>query len=254
VSRRINATGHPARFSAEIVDLYASILDGMFPDPMGRPMLWDPFAGTGEMLARIAELTAVEGWGEVGFDYGGTELEAAYIRAEYIVHGDATDRDTYLTPRSAPCGWVVVTSPAYGNGVSDNHKPRDLSTRKTYRASLIKLTGDPDYELHPNNMGGHGYRGTLRAGRSKRRVRYWEVADAAVACWDTAHAVLVNVSDFKHSNGEVEPLVDDWRALLERHGWADQTVVPVGTSRMRHGANHDQRVDNEVIIIGRKPL
>lgn len=253
--KRTNPTGHPARFSDEIVAQLAEILVGMWPDWFGRPEIFDPFAGTGEMLAALDLACAHPdlGGSTVGFGHSGVELEPEFIVNPRIVVGNATDPAAYPPARpKPPACWVVVTSPVYANGMGDNHKPRDTSKRYTYRFAKIMLTGDPDATLHPDNMGAYGYRGTMRGGRSRRRRRYWEIADAAVANWRTAEAVIVNVSDFKHSRGKVEPLVDDWQALLARHGWTSQILVPVGTKRSKNGANREERVDREVIIVARR--
>jgi hypothetical protein len=66
--------------------------------------------------------------------------------------------------------------------------------------------------------------------------------------------VIVNVSDFIYSKRGVdhtEPVVAEWDNLLKEFGW--QTYrVPVGTRRMRHGANSDKRVPAEWILVGSK--
>ena len=138
---------------------------------------------------------------------------------------------------------------------SDNHLARDDSRRKNYRKAKADIVGDPEAALEAQNMGNFGYRGTKRpedGGKSVKRTEYWRIARECVENWQTASMVLVNVSDFMHSGGVVEPVVDDWRKLLHEAGWTDQTVMPVGTRRMKDGANADQRVDHEVVIVGRK--
>lgn len=238
---------HPARYSRQIVEVLAEILTSRWPDWFGRPLLHDPFAGTGERLAEMAERT--------GFHYSGTEIEECFIVAPHILAGDSTKWETYPPARHpieyGAGNWVVVTSPAYSNGVSDHHLARDSSTRKTYRKAKAEITGDPEVELLPNNMGRWSYRGTKRpedGGRSARREAYWRLAQESVRHWTTAELVLVNVSDFIAKHEIVEPLVDDWCELLSVYGWTNQVRHEVVTPRMRHGQNADKRVAAEVII------
>ena len=245
---------HPARFSKPIVDVIRDILVAEFPGPMGRPVVHDPFAGTGTRLAEICDT----GDG-LGFGFSGTEIEECFIEHEAIIHGDACDARLYpptlLPNETTTGGWVICTSPVYANGVADNHKPSDASKRHTYRAAKIEITGDPDAELHPGNMGNYGYRSTQRDGKSTKRKAFWEIADAAMSHWDSALLAIVNVSDFKAKRNGVEvtePHVDDWKALLYKHGWINQTDFPVGTQRQGNGENRDVRVANEVVLVCRR--
>lgn len=247
---------HPARFSIEITDVAREYLAAAYPQLIGRPIIHDPFAGTGERLALMCDVVW-DGW---GFPYSGTEIEGCFIAAPGIIEGSALDPDTYPPARYpsevATGGWVVFTSPAYPNGMADSHKPKDASKRYNYRVAKMQITGDPDANLHEDNMGRYGYRGTLREGNSQRRKRYWEIAEGAVALWGSADMVMVNVSDFVTKvNDErfVEPLVDDWADLLRRHGWTITDQIPIGTPRMRNGENADARVDYEYLLIGKKP-
>jgi hypothetical protein len=240
---------HPARYSKPILDIFAEILIERYPFPLGRPVLHDPFAGTGERLHELCNRP------EMLWFYSGTEIEPAFIRAPGIFPGDSRDPLTYPPFRhpteTSQAGWLVVSSPVYANGMADSHFAQDGSRRRNYRKAKAEITGDPGAELHPENMGNYGYRGTSRDGKSRRRAAYWRIADEAVQCWGTASLVLLNVSDFL-SGGVVEPHVDDWKALLRRHGWVNQIDVPVGTPRMRDGANADQRVAHEVIVVAQR--
>jgi hypothetical protein len=175
------------------------------------------------------------------------------------MRGDSRDLATYPPARFpnevATAGWVVLTSPVYPSGMADAHLARDASRRKNYRKAKAIITGDVEADLEEQSMARFGYRGTKRpedGGKSAKRTEYWRIARECVEHWQTASMVLVNVSDFKHSNGLIEPVVDDWRKLLHEAGWTDQTVMPVGTRRMRDGSNADQRVDHEVVIVGRR--
>ena len=233
-----NPTGHPARFSDEIVDEFRKILQDAYPEWLGRPVLFDPFAGTGEALAALAA--------ELDFPYGGVELQPEWINATNIVCGDATDLKVYPPPP-----FVIITSPTYPNGMADSWVATDDSERNTYQWRLDRLVGK-HVEMHPNNQAQYGYRGTKRGGKSKRRSNYWRVAEAAVVNWRWADMILLNVSDFKHSNGQREPLVMDWRWLLKENGWLQQIEIGVDTRRNRNGANADQRVEHEVIVVAKR--
>lgn len=256
---RPNPKGHPARFSDEVVDLFVEIINHEVTDWFDPPTLWDPFAGTGEALADIASRCIPGGINPL--PYGGTEIEPLFIvDTQHILEGDATCAAFYPPALAArdPLGrwgrgrYIIVTSPVYPNGVADNHLPQDASKRYFYRKTKIELSGDPTAELHINNMGRYGYRGTKRGGISKRRAEYWRIASESVHWWSTADMVLVNVSDFKHSNGQIEPLVTDWRCLLKEFGWTSIIEHPVATSRMKNGANADQRAEHEVILVAKR--
>jgi hypothetical protein len=249
---RPNPTGHPARYSEAIVDLLAEIVLAEYPEWLGRPSIVDPCAGTGEALRDFQRLTVERDRPyNIGFEVHGIEIEPVWIVDDIVRQGDATDISCY--PDSPVGRLVVMTSPVYPNGVADNFIPQDDSTRFTYISKAIRRIDDPTFRLHPNDQANFGYRGTKRGGASKRRAEYWRLAHEMVAVWaKVAELVLLNISDFKHSNGEIEPVVMDWRRVLAEHGFTDQVEIPVGTPRMRNGANADQRVDVEVIVKARR--
>ena len=60
--------------------------------------------------------------------------------------------------------------------------------------------------------------------------------------------MFVNVKDFIHSVDVVEPVVEPWAELLERHGYRIVERVEVGTTGNRFGANRE-RVDHEVVLV-----
>jgi hypothetical protein len=253
---RPNPTGHPARFSDEVVDLFVEIINHEVTDWFNPPTLWDPYAGTGEALGDIARRCIPPG-AAAHLPYGGTEIEAEFIVDPHIILGDATYAMNY-PPRLTAAGvlegngrFVIITSPVYPNGMADSWKMSDASKRYTYQSAKNDLVG-VHTELHVNNQGRYGYRGTKRAGPSRRRSEYWRIARESVPHWAPADMVLVNVSDFKHSNGQIEPLVMDWRWLLKEHGWTDIIEHPVATNRMLNGANADQRVEHEVILAAKR--
>lgn len=218
---------HPACFSPEIIAALTPILS-----ELDLPV-HDPLAGTGERLGRLCD--------ELGLDFTGTEIEEEFIVDERVSVGDSTQRDSYpravagmpdVDPRNP--GFVVVTSPTYGNGMNDSFEAKDDSKRHTYRAAL----GRP---LHANNTGGYG----IRRGESAMNT-YWDLHRQAVRWWPDR--AVVNVSDFIHS-GAPFPLVDGWKRLLGEHGYAITDEIKVATKRQGFGANREARVETESILI-----
>lgn len=234
-----NPANHPARYSGAVIDRFIKLIGSYEADLAEVTTLFDPFAGTGE---RLAELQAT------GYQVSGIELQRSLIVNRSIVkQGDATRAKRYP---GVP--YAIVTSPVYPNGVADSHRANDTSKRFTYTVAN-RLNGGGD-ELHPNNMGRYGYRGTKRGGRSERRAAYWRLARQAVDIWTgdpNCRMVFLNVSDFL-SGSEVEPLTADWRSLLREFGWKIDKTVKVATPRNRGNANSEQRVDHEAIIVAKR--
>lgn len=221
-----NPTGHPAPYSDEVLAVFANLI------PAGTHV-HDPFAGGGDRLGKLAD---AQGW-----TFSGTELEKPFIVDERVMVGNACDPLSYPPP-SIP--FVVVTSPVYPNGIADDFNAQDGSERRTYRAALAKLRG-VDAEMHPDNQGRWGYRGTPLY--SNARHMYWHIARRAIKAMGEAQAIYINVSDFMVGS-TVEPVVHGWAARLESQGWRVQQAYPVLTRRYRNGTNRDARVANEVIL------
>ncbi|MGH9196557.1 MAG: hypothetical protein ACRD1T_12545 [Acidimicrobiia bacterium] len=120
-----NGVSHPARFSAEHIEIFAEVLEGY-------KKVLDPFAGTG----RIHEL---EEWGHLTT---GIEIEPEWAELHKRTElGDALDLRFKGESFDAIC-----TSPAYGNRMADAHNAKDAETRRSY-------THDLGHPLHPNNSG-----------------------------------------------------------------------------------------------------
>lgn len=215
---------HPAQYSPEVLAAIRDLLDT-------DVLVHDPFAGAGERLGALCD--------ELGIEFSGTEIEAAFIVDPRVAHGNSTDDLTYpIEP------YTIVTSPVYPNGMADDFDARDGSKRRTYRSALAKLTGK-DVSMHPDNQGRWGYRGTPLY--APARAVYWSIADRVISCWQDADAAIVNVSDFIAKDRQ-EPVVAGWTRLLTAAGW-DVSEVPVSTKRWKHGANRDRRVETEVLLL-----
>lgn len=222
---------HPARFSKEIITRLRSILEpGVH--------LHDPFGGSGVRLGKLAD--------EIGCSFSGTELAPAFIIDPRVVHGDATVRGTYPRKRR----WWIVTSPVYPNGIADSWKISDASSRTTYRSRQTEILGE-DRDFHENNQARYGYRGTKRDGQSQKRQHYWRIARESVLHWSRAERVILNVSDFKHSNGEIEPFTKDWISLMKENGWSLVRHHKVATPRNRKGSKKSQveRMPFESVLV-----
>lgn len=222
---------HPTPFPSQILNKLRGL------NPYGLPV-HDPFAGLGDRLGALCD--------EMGWDFSGTEIENAFIQDRRVACGDARMISTY--PASP---YMIMTSVAYPNGVSDHHRSSDASTRHTYRASIANLEGQ-DRPLDVGNMGRYGYRG--RGAKSKARKAYWDIARESVQCWmDTqCEFVALNVKDFVYSKKgqmHVEPVVTDWTNLLLEVGFKVSELIKVPTPGLRDGANHKTRIDHEVIIL-----
>lgn len=217
----MTAHAHPARWTPSILSTIGPIVDKL------RLPVHDPYAGTGERLGRMCD--------QLGLRYTGTEIEPEWIVDPRVTQGDSTTSDSY-----PPGRFVVVTSPAYPNGMSDHFAAGDSSRRHTYRQALADMVGH-DRPLNRMNMG----RYSVRAGRTAERV-YWDLAACSVRRWpDWA---VVNVSDFV-AGGATYPLVDRWTELLERAGYEIVGRVDVATPRQRHGANSHLRAPSEAVIV-----
>lgn len=213
---------HPAQFSPEIVDAVRPIIDHY-----GLPV-HDPFAGPGVRLGKLCD--------ELKLKFSGTEIEPEFIVDQRVVAGDSTWCGSYPAGRH-----IIVTSPAYPNGMADHFNAKDGSDRHTYRQALTKITGE-DRPLVFNNMGRHG----VRAGATSA-TRHFDIARNALRCWLPAPVVL-NVSDFIMGQRQYD-LVADWRSLLLNAGYTILYEHGVQTKRQRHGANAHLRASHEVILV-----
>jgi hypothetical protein len=231
---RANPTGHPARYSIQIINKLRQVIEPEWH-------IHDPYAGTGEQLGELAD--------ERGFVFTGTEIEPKFIRDKRVKAGDATVKRGY--PKGA---WTGCTSPVYPNGNADYFASSDKEAkawkRNTYRHALVRLTEGEHTELDQRNMARFGYRGTKFNGTSKARKAYWELARKSVAQWGTAERFILNVSDFM-SGDVVEPFTNQWIELMREFGWKVSKSYRVKTPRYRNGSDEsrDQRVPYEYVIV-----
>lgn len=226
----ITPAPHPAKFSESIIDRI-----GRYLDSIGfEGAILDPFAGVGRV-----HLLADSPHPRVTF---GVELEPEWAahHPRTIVGDVMRLRELGFNPGEMD---AIVTSPVYGNRMSDDHtpSPSDTSRRNTYKHTLGRdLT--------------EGSAAVLQWGPSARkRTEYQDFHRAAWQVVVEALAVdglfVLNISD--HIRGGKRMRVTAWhKATLAKLGieWVDE--IRVDTPRQKMGANGDVRVEYESILIG----
>lgn len=200
---------HPAEFSPEVLAALRPLL-------MGRPFVFDPFAGRGRRLGALCD--------ELGIRFAGCDIEPWRDSDPRVRCADASD------PESYPYGpFTVVTSPPYfGNRISSDYVNGPTPTTKTagrrsYGISLGRA-------LHPKNI--------ARFCRPGQRRDHDFAASMIVCHWDDA--AIVNVDS---------PIADQWADVLVGAGYEVQQRIPVVTRRYRGPANSDRRADHEVVLV-----
>lgn len=120
---------HPAEYNSIFVPIFAELLQGC-------TNIIDPFAGNGRKLSLLQNLLP-------NTKITGIEIEPrwAALHPEIIIVGNALN---IAFPHSYFDG--ALSSPVYGNRMSDHHNARDNSKRNTYTHSY----GEP---LNKNNAG-----------------------------------------------------------------------------------------------------
>jgi tRNA G10 N-methylase Trm11 len=211
------AEKHPARFSPTVL---AEIQFHVY----GKVL--DPFAGTG----KIHRLSRCETYG--------VEIEPEWaIWDPRTIVGDAT-----ALPFEDEFFDCIATSPCYGNRFADHHVP-GKATQRTYRQDLGRA-------LHPQSAGKlHWDRGPAYR---EFHVRAWHEAARVL---EPEGRFILNISDYI-CKGRIEP-VSEWHlSALRDLGFElrHRTLVP--TRRMKHGRNHEARVEGEWVFVltrGRRP-
>lgn len=205
---------HPAKYSDDILPLLRAWTEGC-------TRVLDPMAGVGK--------------GGVASLYNELEWEWAEQCPRPVMVGNALQlpiRDNSIE--------AVVTSPVYGNRMSDHHDAKDNSTRITYRHKL----GRP---LHPANSG------QLQWGSRYR--------DFHISAWKEVYRVLepggrfiLNIADHVRSSAGGRQYVSTWHLFTCQHiGFQYVKGRTVKTPGMRMGQNGQARVGFEYIYYMEKP-
>jgi tRNA G10 N-methylase Trm11 len=207
-------TAHPAKFSDPVLDR----ISGMLANTVDyRPLVIDPFAGTG----KVHQLSAVR--------CIGVEIEPEWSTMD--PHNIIANALSLPFPDDTFEG--LITSPCYGNRLADSHNAQDGSVRHSYTHTLGR-------RLHPENSG------QLQWGESYRefhKLAWFE----SLRVLQPGAFVIVNISN--HIRGGKEQLVTEWHLTwFLDHGCSVVDLARVPTKRLREGANYGARVDGENVF------
>jgi len=226
----------------------------------------DPYAGIG----RVHELGRDDTLGiEIEPEWANEHQRTTWADSSKIVPS-ASDHGFLVFPRQlagpkSGLDWVekstfnkvlprpnaIVTSPDYGNRMSDQYlgTPEEqrlraekgaMPRRRGYAISLGR-------KVSPGSTAGFSFGPQYRA-------LHAEIFTAVTGvCLPDARLAL-NVSDFFETRpGDDGPsrvhVVSFWVELIASLGWVVERLIPVGTRRFRDGANSDLRVDAETVIV-----
>ena len=218
---------HPAPFNRDALAVIRKWLDG---EPWNFPRILDPFAGIG----RIHELRP-------DYETWGIEIEKEWAEASpFTVCGDMFDvKEMMRDPNNPlpPYFDAIVTSPVFGNRMSDHHEAKDDSRRITYRHKL----GRP---LAENNSG------RLNWGAKYRdfHLHAYEVLTRV-----GARQFYLNIKDHIRKGERVfvtEFHIDTLRDL----GWKLVETEFIRTGGMKDGQNNNLRVSGELVARFARPL
>lgn len=208
---------HPARFSPELLPVFAELLDGY-------DRVLDPFAGTGG-------IHALQGHGHetVGIEI---EHEWASMHADTIC-GDCLD----VMATMADCSFdAICTSPAYANRLADSHNASDPERRRSYTHDLgRKLT--------------EGNAGAMQWGPEYRAL-HADTWMLAVDLLSPTGRFILNIKD--HVRGGELQLVSLWHvAELASRGLGLNIELSrsVGTRTLDAGSNADARRIDELVLV-----
>lgn len=245
-------TDHPAKFSDAVLEIMEPLI------PYGAKVL-DPFMGVGKIFNIVPEAIGVD-----------IEPEWAACHPNGLV-GDAT---------SLPADWkhrfdVIATSPTFGNRMADHHDAKEKCkpcgatgkvgrkkcekcdgkgvrkyTRITYTHKLREGTGDPERTLHENNTGAMQWGDAYRQLHAEALAEMFRVLKPSRGKRESL--LLLNMSDHYRKHERVE-VVKWWIETAEKIGFVKKKVIKVETPRMGYGENRDARVENEVVVVFKRP-
>lgn len=262
---------HPARWSESILEAIGAECAAEAIRRPGPLRAYDPCCGVD--LARLRAVLP-EDW-----TLEGSDLEAPWAAASGGIVADAT-RLEHLADGSID---VWVTSVDYGNRMADGYTGyRDRCKTcgavgcRVEGCTMLHMMPVGEYEgINPHGpcetCGGTGlapsrritYRiargaplapgntAALQWGPEYRRLNKAKLLEAGRVL-ASGGLLMLNVSNHVRQH-EVQPVVEWYLGTLCRIGFRVHLVRPVGTPRMRFGANHAARVDHEHLLIFRRP-
>ena len=215
----IQSRKHGARYSKELLNPIANMLAGC-------SNIIDPFGGTGERLAEIAE--------RVGCKAIGVEIQPNFIvRGDIVQQGDAT---SLLFPDCTFDG--AVSSPTYGQRTNDNYGGCEGWNYSTYTA----WNGGP---LHRNNTG------KVKFANSQYKQLHIEAWMELYRVLKPGSPFVLNIKDSWQGSNIVP--VSQWHYVTLRSiGFIPVRVERVACPGMRNGSNRDKRIGKENLILFRK--
>lgn len=218
----LDGTGisHPARYSDTILERFTELL----ADTTGRVL--DPFAGTG----RIHELARDD------LHTTGIEIEPEWAR----LHPDTIIGNALNLPFPDETFDAIVTSPTYGNRLSDHHNATDPHLRRSY-------THDLGRDLDLNNSGAMAWGLLYRAFHADA----WKEAVRVLA---PGGLFILNIKD--HIRGGTQQIVSHWHvACLSRLGLRldPERSGGVPTRHLRQGSTTERAGQELVLVFTRHP-
>lgn len=171
-------------------------------------------------------------------------LQAEKVRVVAVEDAGCRDIQGIETTSGTYIGEGYLHHNTYGNRFSDHHDARDASKRRSYTHTLGR-------QLTTGNTGNMVFRNS-QTRYAPYRVTHEHIWRDVVRVLKPTGIFLLNVSDF--IAGREQQHVSAWHA----HALLDLGLVleqrhDVKTPRMRHGQNHQARVEVEHIFRFRKP-
>ncbi len=257
---------HPATFSKELMPTLIELATN-------SNRILDPFCGTGK-IHRLRDSLDVE---TVGVEI---EPEGANM-SEWTILGDATD-----LPFEDESFDAIITSPVFGNRMSDHQKALEDCKRceatgfdpdwdelpcsrckgaghNQYKRLTYRHTLPVDRELHPNNSGRMAWGKKYRALHEKAWAEAFRVLIPQSNDHPHAGLFVLNIKNHyrtkerkidgeKVKRQELQQVAEWHIETLENIGFELEQRIDVQTPGMRFGQNGNVREDNERIYVLRK--
>ncbi len=219
---------HPAKFTTEQLALVYAYLPAFNRKKLA---VFDPFAGVGTVSALNETNRNIK--------VVGMEIEPEWAdQSPDVMTGDSITymmltRDRYD---------AIVTSPSYGNRMADSYDGRDGSKRNTYRVALGRSLDEQNAaQFHFSHLEDDEYKEFHR-----------EAIQGMVRITRKGGRIILVVKNFIKDGFEMD-VVGWWRQELEAAGLQEVAFVPIEAGGLGYGANRDERVKYEYVLVWEKP-